>query len=198
MGNARALFLLRSRTFQGYKNKKGQSMKRLSIMAAIAVASLSGCAAWAPCTTCPTTPIAVSPQSIRLTAVGYGATSNFEGYTAGQKRLMAMRASKVDAYRAIAEQIYGVRIKGQTTVSAMVAQSDSFRSYVDAYVRGARVLSVTPMADGNYETELELDLPVNFMDRYSGWTNAGCGTLTGYVGPSCSFRYSQAGTQYVD
>lgn len=173
-------------------------MKRLSIMAAIAVASLSGCAAWAPCTTCPTTPIAVAPQSIRLTAVGYGATSNFEGYTAGQKRLMAMRASKVDAYRAIAEQIYGVRIKGQTTVSAMVAQSDSFRSYVDAYVRGARVLSVTPMADGNYETELELDLPVNFMDRYSGWTNAGCGTLTGYVGPSCSFRYSQAGTQYVD
>ena len=173
-------------------------MKRFSIMTAIAAVTLGGCASWMPCTTCPTKPILVAPQTIRLTAVGYGATSNFEGYTAGQKRLMAMRASKVDAYRAIAEQVYGVRIKGQTMVSAMVAQSDSFRSYVDAYVRGARVLSVTPMADGNYETELELDLPANFMDNYSNWSSGSCDTLTGYVGPSCGFRYSQSGAQYAD
>lgn len=171
-------------------------MKHLLIMTALVAATLSGCAAWMPCSTCPTTPMTVAPQTVRLTAIGYGATSNFEGYTAGQKRLMAMRASKVDAYRAIAEQVYGVRIKGQTTVSAMVAQSDSFRSYVDAYVRGARVLSVTPMADGNYETELEIDLPINFVDRFNSM-QSGCG-MTGYVGSPCGFRYSQSGTQYVD
>jgi threonine dehydratase len=37
------------------------------------------------------------------------------------------------------EQVYGVRIKGNTTVGALVAQNDGYRVYVDAYLRGARV-----------------------------------------------------------
>lgn len=97
------------------------------------------------------------PQRIaKLTAVGYGATSSYDGYTVGQRRLMAMRASKLDAYRSLAEQVYGVRVAGNSTVAAMMAQNDSFRVFVDAYLRGARVVSITPMADGNYETIMEL------------------------------------------
>ncbi|MEW9899409.1 LPP20 family lipoprotein [Chitinivorax sp. PXF-14] len=99
---------------------------------------------------------------LRFTATGYGSASTFEGYTAGQRRLLAMRAAKLDAYRSLAEQVYGVRIKGNTTVAAMVAQNDSFRVYLDAYLRGAHVVSVTPMAEGNYETEIEIELPPDF------------------------------------
>ena len=102
---------------------------------------------------------------MRITATGYGATSNFDGYSSGQRRLMAMRASKLDAYRALAEQVYGVRIKGNTTVGALVAQNDGYRVYVDAYLRGARVVSVTPMAEGNYETEVEIEMPADFARR---------------------------------
>ena len=94
---------------------------------------------------------------VRLTAVGYGATSAFDGYSPGQKRLMAMRASKLDAYRSLAEQIHGFRITGNTTVAAMMVKSDSFRVYIDAHIRGARVQTVTPMSDGNYETVIEVD-----------------------------------------
>lgn len=104
-------------------------------------------------------------QTIRMTATGYGATSHFEGYSNGQRRLMAMRASKLDAYRSLAEQIYGVKVKGSTTVGAMIAQNDSYRIYVDAYLRGARVVSVTPMAEGNYETEVEIEMPADFGQR---------------------------------
>lgn len=93
----------------------------------------------------------------RLTAIGYGAASSAEGHTPGQRRLLAMRASKLDAYRALAEQVYGIRLTSNTTVSSLMSQNDGFRAYIDAYLRGARIVSVTPMADGNYETTIEID-----------------------------------------
>lgn len=125
---------------------------------------LAGCAA--PCPSC-VPPVAalqpiMQPQPVKLTAIGYGASSSFQGYTPGQMTLMAMRASKLDAYRALAEQVYGVRVTGNSTVSAMAVQNDSFRVYVDSYVRGAKVVSVSSMADGNYETVLELELNPEF------------------------------------
>jgi hypothetical protein len=106
----------------------------------------------------------LQPNEIKITAVGYGATSSYEGFTPGQKRLMAMRSAKLDAYRALAEQIQGVRVNGNSTVSSMMAQVDSFRVFVDAYLRGAQVVTVTPMNDGNYETTIELTLNSHFFD----------------------------------
>lgn len=109
---------------------------------------------------------------VRLTALGYGNMGTFDGYTPGQKRLMAMRAAKLDAYRSLAEQVHGVRVTGNSTVAAMVAQNDSFRVYVDAYVRGAKVVSVTPMAENNYETVVELELGNDFFEYFNNrWTN---------------------------
>jgi hypothetical protein len=105
---------------------------------------------------------ATTLRPVTLTAIGYGATTTYNNYTAGQKRLMAMRASKLDAYRALAEQVYGVRITSNSTIAGLAAQHDSFRAYVDAYIRGAKVATVTPMADGNYETVLELELNEQF------------------------------------
>ena len=132
--------------------------RHLTALACITLASLGGCASL-------TGQSASNNATVRITATGYGATSNFDGYSTGQRRLMAMRASKLDAYRALAEQVYGVRIKGNTTVGALVAQNDGYRVYVDAYLRGARVVSVTPMAEGNYETEVEIEMPADFSQR---------------------------------
>lgn len=120
---------------------------------------LAGCAA--PCTTC-MAPVVAAPQPVKLSAIGYGASSSYQGYTPGQMTLMAIRTSKLDAYRALAEQVYGVRVTGNSTVSAMAMQSDSFRVYVDSYVRGAKVVSVTAMANGNYETVVEIELGPDF------------------------------------
>lgn len=98
-----------------------------------------------------------APVEVRVTAVGYGAISTYQGYSAGQKRLLAMRASKLDAFRSLAEQVYGMRITGNSTVSQMAMKDDGFAARIDAYIRGARVLSVVAMEDGNYETTVELD-----------------------------------------
>ena len=118
--------------------------------------AMAGCVAQVPLTDA----VPVVPEmtgSIKLSAVGYGAASSADGHTQGQRRLLAMRASRLDAYRSLAEQVYGLRLTGNTTVSSLMSQNDSFRAYIDAYLRGARVMSVTPMADGNYETTIEID-----------------------------------------
>lgn len=139
----------------------------------------------------------VPNKVVRLSALGYGNMGTFEGYTPGQRRLMAMRASKLDAYRSLAEQVHGVRVTGNSTVAAMVAQNDSFRVYVDAYVRGAKVVSITPMAENNYETVLELELGHDFFEYFGGRqmapTALSANHVSRAVGPgsaySSSFNY---------
>lgn len=100
--------------------------------------------------------VAAPKERVRVAAIGYGTESLYEAYTPGQRRLMAIRASKLDAYRSLAEQLNGIEIEGNTTVGAMAVKSDSFRARINAVVKGARVTSVTPMADGNYETVIEV------------------------------------------
>ncbi len=98
----------------------------------------------------------------KVTAVGYGSTASYAQYASGQQKLMAMRAAQLDAYRSLAEQVYGVRIASNTSVSAYATQSDSVRSYVNSFIRGARVTNTAAMADGNYEVTVELDMPEHF------------------------------------
>ena len=62
----------------------------------------------------------VAPMVLRV--VGYGATNESSEQSATQKRLMAIRASKLDAYRAMAERVYGTSIQGSTSVSKAVAR----------------------------------------------------------------------------
>ena len=101
---------------------------------------------------------------IKITGIGYGSESTYEGYTPGQRRLMAIRASKLDAYRSLAEQLNGIKIDSNTSVATLTAQNDSFRARVNAVVRGARVISITPMADRNYETVLEVYVDREFFN----------------------------------
>ena len=105
------------------------------------------------------------PELMKISGIGYGAESTFGAYTPGQRRLMAIRSSKLDAYRALAEQLYGIKIDSNTSVSTMTAKNDSFRARVNAVVRGARMVSVTPMADQNYETVLEVYVDKRFFEE---------------------------------
>jgi len=145
----------------------------------------------------------VASTAVKVTAVGYGAISNYQGYATGQKRLLAMRASKLDALRSLAEQVYGLRITGNSTVSQMAMKDDGFRAQIDAYIRGARVVSVVAMEDGNYETTVELDYDRGVAIDYTKHvyinppvTNSVSGEMRGSAGPgnayqASSFYYSE-------
>lgn len=102
----------------------------------------------------------VAPMTLRV--VGYGAPSTDSSQTAVQRRLLAMRASKMDAYRSMAERVYGTSVSGTTTVRDMVLQNDRFRTYVETYMHGARVVSTDVMPDGSVETILEMTIDQGF------------------------------------
>ncbi|MGM0766478.1 MAG: LPP20 family lipoprotein [Pseudomonadota bacterium] len=81
-----------------------------------------------------------------------------------QKRLLARRSSKLDAYRNLAERVYGTVIYGSSTVNDFVLRNDMFRTYVDSYIRGARMVAVNEHSDGVIETVMELKLEPRFRD----------------------------------
>ncbi len=126
------------------------------------------------------------PELMKISGIGYGAESTFGAYTPGQRRLMAIRASKLDAYRALAEQLYGIKIDSNTSVSTLTAKSDSFRARVNAVVRGARIVSVTPMADRNYETVLEVYVDKRFFEEAFVYT----ASKTKILSPESAYQVS--------
>ena len=95
-----------------------------------------------------------------LTATGYAVISVQNHRNPAQQRLLAIRAAKLDAYRALTEQVYGLKVEANATVADMVVQNDTFRSRVEGVIFGATLVSITPAGDDTYEVTLTLDRPV--------------------------------------
>jgi len=119
----------------------------------------------------------MEPMVLRVT--GYGAINpTARGLTEVQKRLLAMRASKLDAYRTLAERVYGTQIIGSSTVENLVVQNDQYRSFVDANILGAKVVYQEVMADGSFETMVEMVIDEGFRNclanQSTGKRNSSC------------------------
>ncbi len=95
-----------------------------------------------------------------LTATGYAVISVQNHRNPAQQRLLAIRASKLDAYRSLTEQVYGQQLDASTTVADMTVQNDTFRTRVEGVIYGAVLVSITPAGEDTYETTLSLDKAV--------------------------------------
>lgn len=93
-----------------------------------------------------------------LTAVGYAPIASQRGGSDSEKNIMAMKASKLDAYRELAEQVYGQRINGKQSLANMVVNNAELQASVEGVIRGARVVKAYPVGSDTYATELELDM----------------------------------------
>ena len=156
---------------------KDNDMKRFTPFALVAAALLlSGCSlfkfnhvhewkedpAQAAAERKPAEPAAtmISPMMDKrdtLTATGYAVISIQNHRNPAQQRLLAIRASKLDAYRSLTEQVYGQQLDANTTVADMTVMSDTFRARVEGVVYGAVLVSITPVGDDTYETTLSLE-----------------------------------------
>lgn len=88
-----------------------------------------------------------------ITATGQGlAPAEIKNRT--QAKLLAKRAAMVDAYRNLAEVISGVQIDSQTTVENLMLKSDSIRSEVSGFIKGAKILNEKANDDGSYTVVL--------------------------------------------
>jgi hypothetical protein len=146
---------------------------RLSLMLVVLVIGLSGCqstklspskpVAQAAQPTRPESPGMIAPMVEKretLTATGYAVISVQNHRNSAQQRLLAIRASKLDAYRSLTEQVYGQQLDATTTVAEMMVQNDTFRTRVEGVIYGAVLVSITPAGEDTYETTLSLDKSV--------------------------------------
>lgn len=92
-----------------------------------------------------------------IVATGYAVISVQNHRSPAQQRLLAIRASKLDAYRSLTEQVYGQHLDATTTVADMVVMNDAFKARVEGVIYGAVLVSISPLNDDTYETTLSLD-----------------------------------------
>ena len=97
------------------------------------------------------------PFADRVVGVGYAVIDAQPGDSPEEKRLMAIKASKLEAYKSLAEQIYGQYLESRSTLSNLRLNDDEIISRVEGLIVGARVVSIKPIAGDSYETVLELN-----------------------------------------
>ena len=102
--------------------------------------------------------IASSPDYFvpSIKAVGFSSIAIQPSKNLNQRRLMAMRAAKLDAYRVLAEQIHGVQIDGQTSIAEAMLTSDVLSSAVRGTIMGAETVKIEPTGSDTYLVELSV------------------------------------------
>ncbi|NRD73316.1 LPP20 family lipoprotein [Shewanella sp. VB17] len=97
------------------------------------------------------------PESFpKLTAIGYATLASQPSKDKSQRVLMAMKASKIAAYRELAEQVYGQELSASSKVNEWMLTDDMIQASVTGIIRGAKVVKSYPAGE-HYVTELELD-----------------------------------------
>ena len=99
-----------------------------------------------------------------IIASGYGAPPA-RLLSDGQKRLLALRAAKLDAIRTLAERVSGMHIWGGATLSDMALKSDRVHVQLDTFIRGARMIGMNYMNDGSYEAVMEVNFNRSVLKR---------------------------------
>ncbi len=73
-----------------------------------------------------------------------------------QKKLLSKRAAEADAYRKLAEAVYGVQLNSRTYVKDYVTESDDIRGSVDEFIKGIRLGDPVWYDDGSCEVTAEV------------------------------------------
>ncbi len=107
-------------------------------------------------------PVVVEQPPVVLRVTGYGAYDLEAAKKSGQVRLDAVRVSRLDAYRALAERVYGTRVVSTTEIDRLKIKQDRLVASVDSSIRGAQVVAINEMQPGTIETVLELVLDNSF------------------------------------
>ena len=91
-----------------------------------------------------------------LIAIGYASITAQRSSDAAQQRLMAARASRLDAYRNLAEQVYGLTVLAETSVNNDLLRDDRLRAQLMGFISGAELVAMEPLGNDTYQTTLRL------------------------------------------
>ena len=95
-----------------------------------------------------------------ITGVGFSAVSIQPGKNLNQKRIMAIKAARLDALRQLTEQIHGIQLTGSTKIAEAIVQSDTLRADIQGVILGARTVKIEPSSSDTYAVAVEIDRPL--------------------------------------
>jgi len=104
-------------------------------------------------------------------AVGYAAIAVQKGDSEDIKMLNAIKASKIDAYKELAEQVYGVMLTSKNSIDRHQLQDETLEVKVVGLVRGAKVLRTYHEGD-LYITELSLKMKTLPNTEYADFSSS--------------------------
>lgn len=111
-----------------------------------------------------------SDTSYTFNAIGYAPIDIQSGASFEVKILNAIKASKIEAYKEMAEQVYGMLLTADNSLEGAYLRQDKITAQVTGLVRGARVLK-SYHEGGLYITELELNMDTLFFLNKSGFND---------------------------
>ncbi len=101
-------------------------------------------------------PMSAAPEVVAFTGLGLAQVASQPGQTINDKRLMAIRAARIEALRDLTEQIHGIQISAHSTLRDQVLLNDQVGALVAGEIRGAQTLRITPKGDDGYEVAMAL------------------------------------------
>lgn len=100
----------------------------------------------------PATPM----PAAEMVAFGFASIAAQSGDDLNQRRLQAALAAKLDAYRNLAEQLYGLDLAGESIVEGGRVRSDNMRARVAGSITGAELVSIEPFGNDSYQATVRL------------------------------------------
>jgi len=104
----------------------------------------------------PPTDTLPSKETHDIVAVGFASITAQAGSDPAQRRLQAVRAAKMDAYRNLAEQLFGLELAGETAVAEGRVGGDALRTRFTGTISGAEVVSLEPLGNDSYQATIRL------------------------------------------
>jgi len=91
-----------------------------------------------------------------IIAYGFASITAQSGTDPAQRRLQAARSAKLDAYRNLAEQLYGFEFASDSTVSDSRVRDDQIRTRISGVISGAEIVALEPLGNDSYQATVRL------------------------------------------
>lgn len=103
------------------------------------------------------TPAPTSPAAgAEIIGRGFAQVGTQPGHSLNERRLLAIRAAKMEAYRDLVEQVHGIAITSNSNLRDAALADDRIAALVSGEIRGARTVSIRNLDADSFEVVLAL------------------------------------------